>query len=97
MNRIKVKLSDADCRKVEQKFFEYQAIKDIVAFINCQEAINIGALKVYMTEAEERFAELERAKREVSKENCPDSFAGIDYDYEFDFNSQELIYSKAEN
>ena len=92
MEPIKIKLTDEECRKVEKEFFEYQAIKDILTFINSQDSINIGALKVYMAEAEERFTELERAKREVSKASCPSELEGKDYDYEFNFNNQEIIF-----
>ena len=92
MEPIKIKLTDEECRKVEKEFFEYQAIKDILTFINSQDSINIGALKVYMAEAEERFTELERAKREVSKAKCPSELEGKDYNYEFNFNNQEIIF-----
>ena len=92
MEPIKIKLTDEECRKVEKEFFEYQAIKDILTFINSQDSINIGVLKEYMAEAEERFTELERAKREVSKASCPPELEGKDYDYEFNFNNQEIIF-----
>lgn len=89
-----IELTNEDCRRVEKEYFEYQAIKDVLAFLSAQDTVNIGVLKTYMVEAEERYAALERIKREISQQYCPADFANKAYNYNFNFDNQKIIYEE---
>ena len=50
---------------IERLFYQYNARKDIVAFLMSKDDINISALQSYMEAAEKSFVELEMEKRRV--------------------------------
>lgn len=60
-----IAINQDDSLLIERLFFQYNATKDIVAFLMTKEDLNVEALQSYMETAERRFIELEMEKRRV--------------------------------
>ena len=88
MKRVVIEAAEMDL--IERLFFKYNAAKDIVSFLMSKEEINAVALREYMDTTEQRFIELELAKRELVAKygGDPDNF------YSFIFSTNTLEYTE---
>ena len=85
-----VVISKEEITLIERLFFQYNATKDIVAFLMSKNDLNEVALQSYMEKAEQRFVELELAKR-----NIVVAYGGNpDKDYMFTFENATLTYTE---
>lgn len=87
---IRVKLSPEDCSLIERQFYEYNAARDIIAYLMQQDKVNEQYLQQYINIAEKRFTELEMNKNAVDKAYRPEEINPISYS--FDFEAEELVY-----
>jgi hypothetical protein len=91
MDYVRVPLPKEDIELIERLFYEYNAAKDIIAFLMQQDKVNEEYLQQYINIAEKRYAELEMQKAAVDKFYRPE---GINpQSYQFDFEAEELVYT----
>lgn len=90
MNEIRVQIPYDVSADVERRFFEYNATKNILAYLMSRDDVLATHLEKYIRQAETRFTELELMKEQVTQQYAPEGLA--DYGYEFDFNKSEIVY-----
>ena len=93
MKEIKVQLAKEESTYVERLWYEYNASLNILRFLMSQETVLEQHLQKYLDSSEAKYAELEMAKDSVSKAHKPEEIIG-QYDYQFDFDEECLIYKE---
>ena len=77
---------DADLsEKVEHLFYQYNAGRDIIAFLMKDEDVRHDLLQDYINITEVRFTELEMMKNKVGERYCPDFLRVSKKPYNFEF------------
>ena len=64
---FKVNIGEENSRKMEKIWYEYNAARDIVAFLMQQEGVKFENLQEYLNVAEARFVESEKMKESLAK------------------------------
>ena len=90
MAEIRVELSSDDNGLIERQFYEYNAARDIIAYLMQLDKINEQYLQQYINIAEKRYTELEMNKLAVDKAYRPEGIKPLSYT--FDFEAEELVY-----
>lgn len=91
MKEIRVRIPGDVCADVERRFFEYNAAKDIIAYLSSRETVLPEHLERFINQAEFRFTELEMVKEQVTKQYKPEGLE--EYGYTFDFDDSAIVYS----
>ena len=76
---------------VEKLFFEYNESLNILRYLMSQDDVKDEYIQRYSESSEEKYMELETAKREISKEYAPAEFDR--YNYNFDFDNYIITYT----
>ena len=85
-------ISAEDSNYIESLFFRYNATKDIISFLMTNENVNQDLLARYMETAEQRFVELELAKKAVFEKYINDDISF--YNYTFNFQIPAIEYAR---
>ena len=93
MEQIKVKIDHEDNLIIERGWYEYNAARDIIAYLMQQPNINEQYLQQYINIAEKRFVELEMHKQAADKRYRPEGINPVNYS--FDFEEEVIIYDLA--
>lgn len=91
MEKRIVKIDTQDSNYVERLFFEYNASKDIIAFLMSKDEVKEQHLQKYLDSSEVKYAELELAKASVTEKYRPEDMPE-DSQYLFNFNNEEIEY-----
>lgn len=91
---MKVKILEEDSNLVEQKFYEYMAGRENIAFLMKDDDVNTCLLKEYIHTIEVRFYELEKCKTLISKKYEPIELNGKAYNFSFNFEEETIIYEE---
>lgn len=87
----KVRIPEQVSTYVEKLFFEYNASVNILRYLMSQDDVKDEYIQRYSKNVQEKYIELETAKREVTKEYAPAEFSR--YNYNFDFDDCTIIYT----
>lgn len=90
MKQIRVKLAPEDNSLIEREFYQYNASRDIIAYLMQQDKVNEQYLQQYINITETRFTSLEMHKNAVDKAYRPEGIEPLNYS--FDFEKEELVY-----
>lgn len=89
---IPIELSDW----IEKLFFEYNARLNVFKFLIKDNDIEQNILDKYQKEIENKYTELELAKKQVSEQFKPHDF-NDSYIYNFNFDENTIIYEELKN
>ena len=92
MKKHEIQIDHTESIRLERSFFEHAAGKDNIAFLMQDENVNWDVLQQYINVVEYRYTELELLKRELSRKYEPAELNGVDYNYQFDFENEKIIY-----
>lgn len=81
---------------IEKLFFEYNARLNVFKFLIKDNDIEQDILDKYQKEIENKYTELELAKKQVSEQFKPDNFIDS-YIYNFNFDENTIIYEELKN
>ena len=90
-----VNIGEENSRKMEKIWYEYNASRDIIAFLMQQEGVKFENLQDYLQVAEVRFVESEKTKEELAKEFKPAEVDLTKYNYGFDFENFTITFTEA--
>ena len=76
---------------IQKAYYEYNACKDIIAFIMSKDNINEEQLYKYIREAEEKYVILELAKQEIITLYSLEEYAEKS-NYHYDFGNSLIIF-----
>lgn len=81
---------------IEKLFFEYNARLNVFKFLIKDNDIEQNILDKYQKEIENKYTELELAKKQVSEQFKPYDFNNS-YIYNFNFDENTIIYEELKN
>ena len=90
-----VNIGEENSRKMEKVWYEYNASRDIIAFLMQQEGVKFENLQEYLQVAEIRFVESEKMKEALAKEFKPEEVDLTKYNYGFDFENFTITFTEA--
>ena len=90
-----VNIGEENSRKMEKIWYEYNASRDIIAFLMQQENVKFENLQDYLFVSEKRFVESEKMKETLAKEFKPEEVDLTKYNYGFDFNDFTITFTEA--
>ncbi len=90
-----VNIGEENSRKMEKAWYEYNASRDIIAFLMQQSGVNFETLQEYINVAETRFVECEKMKEGFAKEFKPEEVDLTKYNYGFNFDEFTIEFTEA--
>lgn len=90
-----VNIGEENSRKMEKVWYEYNASRDIIAFLMQQEGVKFENLQEYINVAEVRFVECEKMKERLAAEFKPEEVDLTKYNYGFDFEQFTITFTEA--
>lgn len=90
-----VNIGEEKSRQMEKVWYEYNASRDIVAFLMQQEGVKFENLQDYLNVAEARFVVSEKMKESLAKEFKPEEVDLTKYNYGFDFDKFTITFTEA--
>ena len=90
-----VNIGEENSRKMEKIWYEYNASRDIIAFLMQQDGVKFDNLQDYIQVAEIRFVEAEKMKETLAKEFKPEEVDLTKYNYGFDFENFTITFTEA--
>lgn len=92
---FKVNIGEENSRDMERAWYEYNASRDIIAFLMQQEGVKFDILQEYINVAEIRFVECEKMKERFAKQFKPDEVDLTKYNYGFNFEDFTIEFTEA--
>lgn len=90
----RIKIHENVSNYVEKLFFEYNATINILKYLTAQDNTKLEYIEKYFKIAEEKYIELELAKKEISEQYRPQNM--FVQRYSFDFDNCEIVYAGGE-
>lgn len=92
---FKVNIGEEKSREMEKAWYEYNASRDIIAFLMQQDGVKFENLQEYINVAEIRFVECEKLKESLAKEFKPEEVDLTKYNYGFNFEEFAIEFTEA--